>query len=640
VTAAILSFGRPQAHSAPLAPKMPWQNQDLAELYRVRDRLVAAGLAVEVEGGVSDEGDPWFVYQQAGTDTVVVHIARIDTEIHVINCVTGNLYIGLSFREVSDRMLEDAPLALGSQLRKSSNVVLHPSAFLTAFVAAAILLVDLIDHGKVHAAELDDDAYALGDDEAAGLTLISSKKSNNSLQEPDLAHEGSAYDHQVIGYGNEPELTHRRIQKDGVNGSTGGAAPVQTTNPAASSFFSANHSGLSLDGPGMGLAAGLGLSASLFAAGLFRVLHNEGEGQANVEGDTWSELSGLLKFSSDEVEVSASGSGLNDEVIAPATAISSGPNRFDAIGAINGVIDATEGSLRGLAHINAFESTVHPPIRSGQHAERNGGSLAMKPAAPNNEGDGAVASSDDLPSATVNDFPPNNGPQRAPYSAAASAQFAAAAADVSMDVTLSAAIVPSSSSATVASPSARSSSESAEVKSLDLSWVATQLTHPSANIDSSANTTETIDEMRVDSIAVGSADSSKGAASQIILEGGAAGAQDKDSDISVPVEAVDSDRPSDLISEGVDQPTQLTMGRADTVVYQAGTNLVLDGFILGEDALSFSDVATADRLLARVVSDGNDLLLGDSTYGEIRLVGVLADQSALTQHMSEVSVAA
>jgi len=152
VTATILSFGRRQPNTPPLPAKMPWQNQDLAELYRVRDRLCAAGLDVEVEAGVTDEGDPWFVYVQAGTDNVVVHIARIDSEIHVINCVTGGTYTGTSFREVSDRMLEDAPLALSTQVRRGSNVVLHPSAFLTAFVAAAIMLIDLLEHGRAEAA--------------------------------------------------------------------------------------------------------------------------------------------------------------------------------------------------------------------------------------------------------------------------------------------------------------------------------------------------------------------------------------------------------------------------------------------------------------------------------------------------------
>ncbi len=88
----------------------------------------------------------------------MVHIARIDSEIHVINCVTGGTYTGTSFREVSDRMLEDAPLALSTQVRRGSNVVLHPSAFLTAFVAAAIMLVDLLEHGRAEAATTHDDA--------------------------------------------------------------------------------------------------------------------------------------------------------------------------------------------------------------------------------------------------------------------------------------------------------------------------------------------------------------------------------------------------------------------------------------------------------------------------------------------------
>ena len=138
MTASILSFHVPER---PLAPKMPWQNQDLAELYRVRDRLCEAGMSVDAHSGVSDEGDPWFVYQQG--ETVVVHIARIDDEIHVVNCVSNTFYTGRNFREVSDRMLDEAPVALNKQFRRNGNVVLHPSALLMAFVAAAVIMIDM-----------------------------------------------------------------------------------------------------------------------------------------------------------------------------------------------------------------------------------------------------------------------------------------------------------------------------------------------------------------------------------------------------------------------------------------------------------------------------------------------------------------
>ena len=204
MTAAILFFGRGKA-VPPLAAKMPWQNQDLAELYRVRDRLVASGLAVEVEAGVSDEGDPWFVYQQANTDNVVVHIARIDTQIHVINCITGGTYVGASFREVSDRMLDDAPLALGNELRRSSNVVLHPSAFLTAFVTAAIMLVDLIEHSRAEAAEIGPEHGGHHIDLPMHVDTVHHNAPTNVREGGGLAEEGNHSDN--------PSLT-RRVQKD------------------------------------------------------------------------------------------------------------------------------------------------------------------------------------------------------------------------------------------------------------------------------------------------------------------------------------------------------------------------------------------------------------------------------------------
>jgi len=258
--ASILSFARRKPTSTPLASKLPWQNQDLAELYRVRDRLAASGLAVDVDSGVSDEGDPWFVYQQSGTDNVVVHIARIDTQIHVINCVTNSVYVGLSFREVADRMLEDAPLAVGSELKRSSNVVLHPSAFLTAFVAAAVMLVDLIEHNRAEAAEPVGDPDPAGE----GETLFGSDTAPDNGDKP-----------------NEPSLKAddadglpRRLQRDGL-------ASQSSSNVAQNSPVQGHSSshGFSLIDATTGA-----VGVSLFAVELLRMINADRADSADQPG--------------------------------------------------------------------------------------------------------------------------------------------------------------------------------------------------------------------------------------------------------------------------------------------------------------------------------------------------------------------
>ncbi|GGK46900.1 hypothetical protein [Salinarimonas ramus] len=133
---------RKRAREAAEAQVRDWKTQEIAELYRVRDRLAEAGLSVALATGVSDEGDPWAVFEQMDTSEVVVHIARIDGELIVANAATGATYRGRDFRAVADGMLDGAPLALP---RKSagSNVVIHPRSVLTAFVAAAVVLAEV-----------------------------------------------------------------------------------------------------------------------------------------------------------------------------------------------------------------------------------------------------------------------------------------------------------------------------------------------------------------------------------------------------------------------------------------------------------------------------------------------------------------
>ena len=57
------------------SPAGGWRNDELAELYRVEHSLVQAGVVVETKSGLSDEGDPWFVFCHPDGH-VVVHTAR------------------------------------------------------------------------------------------------------------------------------------------------------------------------------------------------------------------------------------------------------------------------------------------------------------------------------------------------------------------------------------------------------------------------------------------------------------------------------------------------------------------------------------------------------------------------------------
>lgn len=54
----------------------PWRNRELAEFYRIIDNFGQAGIAVEPDMGISDEGDPWFVLCRANSNEVIVHLTR------------------------------------------------------------------------------------------------------------------------------------------------------------------------------------------------------------------------------------------------------------------------------------------------------------------------------------------------------------------------------------------------------------------------------------------------------------------------------------------------------------------------------------------------------------------------------------
>jgi hypothetical protein len=122
-----------------IASQKGWSNQEIAEFYRVVDVLRKAGLQVEVDSGETDEGDPWFVFLRPDTSEVVAHFARIGSEFIAVSGLNKDLYKGRDIRSVVSRMLQSHPVLL-PQEEGAGRIYLHPSAALTAFVAAALLL--------------------------------------------------------------------------------------------------------------------------------------------------------------------------------------------------------------------------------------------------------------------------------------------------------------------------------------------------------------------------------------------------------------------------------------------------------------------------------------------------------------------
>jgi hypothetical protein len=107
-------------------------------------------MAIESERGVSDEGDPWFVFCHPDGH-VVVHIARIGGLYHLHCPALEGPLSGPSFDALLKAFVGTipAPRATGS-----GRVVAHPSALLSLIVAAALFSVDTFVHRSAHAAEL------------------------------------------------------------------------------------------------------------------------------------------------------------------------------------------------------------------------------------------------------------------------------------------------------------------------------------------------------------------------------------------------------------------------------------------------------------------------------------------------------
>ncbi len=139
----------------PLCRRSPssqlWSNQEIAEFYRVTELLSQAGLAVSLDSGVTDEGDPWQVFYREDTGDVIAHFARINGQFVVACPPTGDVQRGTNLRDMVASMMRSQPLFTATAGRSKGNVYLHPGMVLSAFVALAYMLA--VDASEARAAE-------------------------------------------------------------------------------------------------------------------------------------------------------------------------------------------------------------------------------------------------------------------------------------------------------------------------------------------------------------------------------------------------------------------------------------------------------------------------------------------------------
>ena len=115
-----------------------------------------AGLTLDVERGVTDEGDPWFVFCRPDGE-VLIHLARYDGLYRLHSPALPAPLIGRSFEALTKAFANQVPLQVTLQRDTGPRVFVHPAAMLavvigTIFVASneVVFSTHPIDSEKKH----------------------------------------------------------------------------------------------------------------------------------------------------------------------------------------------------------------------------------------------------------------------------------------------------------------------------------------------------------------------------------------------------------------------------------------------------------------------------------------------------------
>ena len=130
----VIPFFRPAS-----ARQGNWSQQELAEFYRVEAALLRAGFSIASEQGLSDEGEPWFVFCRADGDAII-HFAKIDGSYLIASEALDRPVCGTDFRTLIDQIARLHPHLLPIPAAgTATTLVVHPAALLAALVAAIAL---------------------------------------------------------------------------------------------------------------------------------------------------------------------------------------------------------------------------------------------------------------------------------------------------------------------------------------------------------------------------------------------------------------------------------------------------------------------------------------------------------------------
>jgi len=166
--ATLLSFAPPSREG--------WSNDERAQFARIQHLLADAGAYVEIEHGVTDEGDPWCVFCSEATGEVIIHVAFLDGQYFFDSAILPDPIRGRSFNDCAQQFIDDTSLPARSQ--KSPKIMIHPSAMLAGMILTIFLALEMITEPAFAAtADRDTEAKSAPDGDRSENTAIAEKTS-------------------------------------------------------------------------------------------------------------------------------------------------------------------------------------------------------------------------------------------------------------------------------------------------------------------------------------------------------------------------------------------------------------------------------------------------------------------------------
>jgi len=167
-----------------------WTQSELAQFFRVGATLNRAGLAIETDSGVSDEGDPWFVFCRAVSDDVIVHFARCDN-LYLIAAPGYPVVRGEDFVALIETLIGRYAPFIDIAKTDKKTIILHPSALLFALIVTCLFNSE---NSEAHSLSFATDEKS----ERAPDLLAHGAADGIGLPEDTLRDAGASHDRQLI----------------------------------------------------------------------------------------------------------------------------------------------------------------------------------------------------------------------------------------------------------------------------------------------------------------------------------------------------------------------------------------------------------------------------------------------------------